>query len=252
MESYLDQYRKYSGEYKNSDPDSDAAKAAKAGMASAAIGGTITALQGLGDITNTMMSSAHINDTSRYQNQIQGIRTLGYNAGSSFSELDKSSQMIGGLMPNIDYRDIRGMSTAQQIGQVGSSTLSGATAGLSIGGPWGAIIGGAIGLGGGLYGVLTGNDKAMQERGLLHSEGELAQYYAQKQIDNKREQLRNEQFTQGVMHAVANGGKIEKKQIDIASFAKRALAKPRMKEHVPIGRVIRQACDGGVMIRIKR
>lgn len=61
-----------------------------------------------------------------------------------------------------DYRakDLKGISTGQQIGNVFNSTASGAATGAKIGGPWGAVAGAAVGAGTSIGGIFAGKKKA--------------------------------------------------------------------------------------------
>ena len=91
------------------------------------------------------------------KNKNKKIKVRAYNNGSVNATPDWINTAVGSV--SLAGSGLAGMtnegSTANDIGNVMSSTGSMAGAGAAIGGPWGAAIGGAIGLGSGLFGVFT-------------------------------------------------------------------------------------------------
>lgn len=203
-------------------------------------------------LASNAVSSAQIKDTSGYQNQIDQLKGIGNQRYNDFDAIEQDYQQIDNLMPDVNYDSIRGVNELGEFGSVLSSGLSGASAGFSVGGPWGAAAGAIIGAGTGLVGVLTGDSKAALETGRLQNEADAARLRATQNLDRRREELRDYRFSQGAMNVASEGGMIQKRTQSIQEFAKRALGTPRRKEETSTFRIVRQACDGGVRIRLKR
>lgn len=117
-------------------------RALRAQQGQAVAGGIITGLTGATTLLSNAFKDAQIRDTSMQENQIADLSRAGAYNYNNYDQLanDYAQTNFGG--PNINYSDIRGMTTGQQIGSVGTSTLSGAMTGLQIGGPWGCVCAG--------------------------------------------------------------------------------------------------------------
>lgn len=113
----------------------------------------------LGTFANSFKENASVKDMS-------GQMALIEDAGNTqFSEDDYDSllnQWNNINWQGTDYRakDLKGISTGQQIGNVFSSTASGAATGAKIGGPWGALAGAVVGAGTSIGGIFSGKKKA--------------------------------------------------------------------------------------------
>lgn len=113
----------------------------------------------LGTFANSFKENTSIKDMS-------GQKALIEDAGNTqFSEDDYDSllnQWNNINWQSADYRakDLRGISTGQQIGNVFKSTASGAATGAQIGGPWSALAGSIAGLGTAIGGIFSGKKKA--------------------------------------------------------------------------------------------
>lgn len=221
---------------------------AKAG---AAIGGAVAGLNGLTDIIGQSVNMAQIGDTSQMQGQIDSIGQIGDTQYSSYEQLNSDYDRLAGSQMRLDYNDIRGKSNGELVGGVLSSTLSGASAGLTVGGPWGALAGGVVGLGSGIAGVISGNRKAQDEKKRLEQEAQANMYDANRNLQLANENLMEYDFRSGVSNRADRGGKI-KREMSIQAFAERAMRRPRVKEYMPSAGVIRKHCKGGTMVRIKR
>lgn len=123
------------------------------------IGGT------LGTFANSFKENASVKDMS-------GQEALIEDAGNTqFSTDDYDSLMnqwnnINWQSANYRAKDLKGVSTGQQIGNVVKSTLSGASTGAKIGGIWGAALGAIGGAGVSSWGIFSGKNKA---KGLANS-----------------------------------------------------------------------------------
>lgn len=117
------------------------------------IGGT------LGTFATSFKENASVKDMS-------GQKALIEDAGNTqFSEDDYDSLLnqwnnINWQSANYRAKDLKGISTGQQISNVFNSTASGAATGAKIGGPWGALTGSIAGLGTAIGGIFSGKKKA--------------------------------------------------------------------------------------------
>lgn len=261
--SIIDQYRNFSaqGNALNNltvgkditQQQFDSAKAGiNAGKASSAVSGGLAVMGGVTDILNNSLNMANINDTTEFQNQVDDIRRIGSGKYNSFNQLSSEYGKLASAPGTFDYDEIRGGSTEERIGGVLSSTLSGATTGYTVGGPWGALGGAVIGLGAGVGGWIAGDNAAKAEKDRLETQAKQYAYTAGLNLESAGEQLRNRDFRAGVGNRSALGGKIERRQETIQEFAARALKRPRRKDSVSSGRIIRRHGEGGTIIRIKR
>ena len=131
------------------------------------IGGT------LGTFANSFKENASVKDMS-------GQEALIEDAGNTqFSTDDYDSLMNQWNNINwqsADYRakDLKGVSTGQQIGNVFKSTASGASTGAKIGGPWGAVAGAIAGAGTSIGGIFAGKSKAKRLADSLNAMATLA------------------------------------------------------------------------------
>ena len=116
--------------------------ALRAQQGQAVAGGIITGLTGATTLLSNAFKDAQIRDTTMQENQIADLSRAGNYNYNNYDQLanDYAQTNFGG--PNINYQDIRGMTTGQKIGSVGTSMLSGAATGLQIGGPWGCVCAG--------------------------------------------------------------------------------------------------------------
>ena len=192
-------------------------QALRAQQGQAVAGGIITGLTGATTLLSNAFKDAQIRDTSMQENQI-----------------------------DINYQDIRGMTTGQKFGSVGTSMLSGAATGLQIGGPWGALAGLAVGGLTGIGGVLAGDSAARTRQESLNIQAQLAGDAAQQNFAAAHERIGDNIHRQNAVNAVAEGGPIHRMIDDTL------LKKPRQKEYRCGGKVQKLYCNGGVKIRIKK
>ena len=127
----------------------------------------------LGTFANSFKENASVKDMS-------GQKALIEDAGNTqFSTDDYDSLMNQWNNINwqsADYRakDLKGVSTGQQIGNVINSTASGASTGAKIGGPWGAVAGAIVGAGTSIGGIFAGKGKAKRLADSLNAMATLA------------------------------------------------------------------------------
>ena len=126
------------------------------------LGSTIGGIgSAVGTIVNAGIQNAQIADTSGLEGEIKQAQTYTVQANNNDDLMSEWSAFSP--MENISWKDIRGGSTGQRIGNTIGAAGSGAAAGASVGGPIGAIVGGVVGLGSAIGGWLGGNRKAKKK-----------------------------------------------------------------------------------------
>ena len=211
----------------------------------AVAGGIVTGLTGATTLLSNAYKDAQIRDTTMQEGVITDLRNAGNYNYNNYDQLANDYARID-FSPNFNYQDIRGMTTGQQVGSVATSTLSGAATGLQIGGPWGALVGGVVGLGTGLAGVATGNAAAHVKQDSLNLQASLASDAARQNFEAAHERIGDNIHRQNAVNAVKYGGAISR-------FADNALLKvPKQVEHKCGGKIERLYCNGGVKVRIHK
>lgn len=136
--------------------------AAQSAFSGQNLGGTIGAIgSGISGIVSAGMQNAQIADTSGLEESIKQAQT--YKVSASNNDQLMSEWGAFSPMENVSWKDIRGGSTGQRIGNTIGAAGSGAAAGATVGGPIGAIVGGVVGLGSAIGGWLSGNRKAKKK-----------------------------------------------------------------------------------------
>jgi hypothetical protein len=126
------------------------------------LGSTIGGIgSAVGTIVNAGIQNAQIADTSDLEGEIKQAQTYTVQANNN-DDLMSEWEMFS-PMENISWKDIRGGSTGQRIGNTIGAAGSGAAAGATVGGPIGAIVGGVVGLGSAIGGWIGGNRKAKKK-----------------------------------------------------------------------------------------
>nr|DAO75866.1 MAG TPA: bacteriocin [Crassvirales sp.] len=126
------------------------------------LGSTIGGIDSaVGTIVNAGIQNAQIADTSDLEGEIKQAQTYTVQANNNDDLMSEWGMFSP--MENVSWKDIRGGSTGQRIGNTIGAAGSGAAAGASVGGPIGAIVGGVVGLGSAIGGWLGGNRKAKKK-----------------------------------------------------------------------------------------
>lgn len=260
--SFYDQYSNaqsglnaLNGLYGNSDYSQGELNKAKyffQGQKGSAIAGGVTAgLGSLGQIAGIATGLADIDETPLYDYQLNQLDSVGTHNYNSYNQISTAYNNLGYLQPDLDYDKIRGGSTGQRVAGLGSAALSGASAGLTIGGPWGALIGAGVGLIGAGAGWVKGNIDADRKYRDYTSDSRIAQINATENLGVQSNKIADYQFRAGISNRAESGGQIERKEQSLQEFADRVLRnKPTAATHK--SGIIRQHCKGGTMIRIKR
>lgn len=161
-------------------------------------------LGGVSGVAEGFINNNRIADTSGYEASIDALKNDGYGFGD-YDSLMGSYNPLAFNLP-LTYKNIRGVSTGQQIGNTLSSAASGAMAGLSVGGPWGALIGGATGLTSGVIGSLTGNAKARMRKDELQADLKYANNVYVNNINNNANRIGDNMFRNKAINLAAFGG----------------------------------------------
>lgn len=199
---------------------------------------------GLG-IANTISQSAKIHNNPHFDAAYNEMRNYGTRDYSSIHDLSASMSAINSLNMQQDYDKVRGMNGWQKAGAIGSSALSGFAAGSKVGGIWGGIAGTVIGGVGGLLGVKAGDRRAGIQTRFDNMQAGNAYGDAMATANAAQENLADYQHRGLAMRVAANGGQIQRRQMDINEFAGKVLGKK--------GSLLpkRTYCKGGVMVKVK-
>ena len=226
----------------------DAALRAQQGQAVA--GSLISGLTGATTLLSNAYKDAQIRDTSMQEGIISDLGNSGNYNYNNYDQLANDYAQTN-FNPWFGYDDIRGMTTGQQIGSVGTSLLSGASTGMQIGGLPGAIIGGGIGLLTGLGGVFAGNESARIKQESLNLQADIAADNARRNFAAAHERIGDNIHRQNAINAVKYGGPISRQQ-SIKEYADKVLRKsgPMQRERKP-SNVQRIMTNGGCVYRVK-
>lgn len=239
-----DSYYNYNGPVAGGSYD----QALKAQQGQAIAGGVVSGLTGATSLLTNAYQSSQLRDTSMQEGIIDDLSRAGRYNYNNYDQLANDYNQID-FNPTFGYQAIRGMTTGQKIGSVGTSTLQGAATGLQIGGPWGALIGGAVGFGTGLGGVLYGDKDAKERLRTLSVDADIAANSARQNLGAANERIGSNIHRQNAVNAVAQGGPIRRQSIQ--DYAKKVLKRNRYQSN-PKRDIIRKYGDGGLTIRIKK
>lgn len=136
---------------------------------------------GITSIIDSSLKNAQIADTTGIENNIKDLRDTDFSEATDSNSLMNSYNNLNFLKDDYSWKDVRGISNGELVGNTLSAIGSGAMAGASVGGPFGAIAGAAVGLGGSLAGIFAGKNKARKKARFLNQAAEAANNMA---IDN--------------------------------------------------------------------
>lgn len=224
-------------------------QALKANQQQAVAGGIVTGLTGATTLLSNAYKDAQIRDTTMQEGAIADLRNAGNYNYNNYDQLANDYARTD-FSPNFNYQDIRGMTTGQQVGSVATSTLSGAATGLQIGGPWGALIGGVVGLGTGLAGVASGNAAAHVKQDSLNLQASLASDAARQNFEAAHERIGDNIHRHNAVNAVKYGGPISRQE-SITEFANRKLKNGIAQRERRPSNVQRIMKNGGCVYRVK-
>lgn len=182
------------------------------------MGKASSALGGLSGLVQGFTSSNQIADTSGIRTGIENTAETDFASASDFQSLADTYSDMNWQDSDYGMWDVRGASKGQLAGNVLSSAASGAMAGLSVGGPWGALVGGVAGLGTGLAGVFTGNARAEREAAELNRLAQDANQRAQNNFFMAQDSLKDDYGRNLLKNVAAEGGRIHIKPSKRGTF----------------------------------
>lgn len=170
------------------------------------LGNTLGTLgTGLTNIVQSGVANAQIADTSDTEAMIEDVENTQFSSGS-YDNLSEQFNTLDLAKTDYDRKDVRGVTGGQMALNTGKSVLSGVTTGLQIGGPWGALAGGIIGLGSGLAGIFTGNARADRRAHELNVAANEANSSYLANFSNAISNTKNKMFNNSLLNVSAYGG----------------------------------------------
>lgn len=179
-------------------------KAARQENINSAMGKMSSVMSGVSSIFGSAMDNAQVNDTSGYEDAIDGVRNTSFDVGDYDTLMSAYNPLA--LNNRVTYNQIRGGSDAGRIGNTLSATANGALTGLSVGGPWGALAGAAVGLGAGIGGWIAGNSKAKNKIDELNAESHMASNEYLNNFSANAERIGDNMFRSKILNLAACGG----------------------------------------------
>ena len=171
------------------------------------LGSTIGGIgSAVGTIVNAGIQNAQIADTSGLEGEIKQAQTYTVQANTNDDLMSEWSAFSP--MENISWKDIRGGSTGQRIGNTIGAAGSGAAAGATVGGPIGAIVGGVVGLGSAIGGWISGNSKAKKKAKKFNKQINAANEKNMVALEDKAENIDTQSDLNMLANFSAYGGPI--------------------------------------------
>lgn len=162
---------------------------------------------GITGIADAAISNAKIKDTSEEEALIEATENTQFSSGS-YDNLMSSFSAMDMARSNYTKGDVRGLTDGQMAGNTLKGIGSGAIAGAQVGGPWGAVIGGAAGLLGGIGGIFEGDRKAKEKAAELNSEAKAANERYVANFENAAANTHSMMFNNSLLNIAARGGKL--------------------------------------------
>lgn len=175
-------------------------------------------VSGVTGIVDSALKNAQIADTTGIENSIEETQNADFNSASDTTSLLDSWNSINWQDADYTMKDVRGVSTGEMIGNTISAVGQGAMSGAQVAGPWGAIGGAAVGLGGSLAGIFAGNAKARKKAAELNKRANIANQAATNNFDYTAENLEKQQYKDMLANVTKDGGKIHIKPSKRGTF----------------------------------
>lgn len=255
---YLGQYRsaqrglrELPGMSSNPADSANLASGLKAMRANAALGAGLTALGGATQIYDIANNISQVRDISGHKTLLDEYGRIGANNYSSQEDIDAEWERLNNIV-SITKEDLRGATKGQKWGSVGSAALAGAAAGTAINPGIGTAVGAGLGAIAAGVGVLTGDRANDRNYRYLSLYDDVSHESAQLNLNAAQENYNENLYRQRAVNIGANGGPMPKKLPSMGDFANKVLSQ---RSATPNGRrntIVRQKCDGGMLIRIKR
>lgn len=180
-------------------------------------------VSGVTSIIDSSLKNARIADTTGIENDIKDLRDTDFSEATNSDSLIDAYNNLNFLKDDYSWKDVRGVSNGELVGNTLSAVGSGAMAGASVGGSYGAIAGAAIGLGGGLAGIFTGKNKAKKKARFLNQAAEAANNMAIDNYDFQVNDVMQNNARNAMQYAyAAEGGPINIKKKNRGKFTESA------------------------------
>lgn len=200
----------------------DALKSSFSDMGSA-ISSVGSVVGGVTSIVDSSMKNAQTADTTGIEDSIKDLRDTDFSEATDSNSLMNTYNSLDFLKDDYSWKDVRGVSNSELIGNTLSAVGSGAMAGASVGGPYGAIAGIAVGLGGSLAGIFTGKNKARKKAKFLNQAAEAANNMAIDNYDFQVNDVMQNNARNAMQYAyAAEGGPINIKKKNRGKFTESA------------------------------
>lgn len=174
------------------------------------------ALGAVNTIADASINNASLADLSSIEEDINDSLNYDIAANTNNDLLNEWGNY--GFLNDVTYDDVRGGSTGGRILNTVGATGSGALAGLQVGGPIGAIVGGIAGLGSSIAGWITGDNKARDKVKELNNQIEAANRYSQRSFVDKATSI-DEANDRAILSSIySKGGKIRIKPSKRGTF----------------------------------
>ena len=160
---------------------------------------------GLTNVISSGVSNTETKSTAAEESLINNVASTQFGEGNLDTLLsDFNSNALA--ESNYSGTDLRGLTTGQQIGNTLKGIGSGAIAGAKVGGIWGALAGGVIGLGSGIIGSAIGNKRAKDKAVALNQKAEEANASYLNNYSNSVENTQNTMFNNSLLNLASYGG----------------------------------------------
>lgn len=209
---------------------------------------TSSVLGGITGLVENYDRGASIQDTEGLENQIQEYGNIGRGTYNDYDQLASDFGQLD-LTPDIDEDEIRGLTTGQKWGTIGSGVATGAAAGAAFGGI-GAAVGAGIGAITSGLSILAGDEEARKQKEYLENLKSVASQKATINLGLAHEDIRERRNREGIYNLSAQGGKI-RRMSSLQEFADTVLNSSSKNDVSHSARIVRSKCKGGTMIRVK-
>lgn len=256
--SYVDQFRNYgvARDALNNAGVKDPATLNKANavlgnyLTDSVMGAGLTTLNGVTGIFNAAKENASVADTTDLYNRFNDIRSREYGFQSE-EDIVENHARNSRIIPRYNFDTFSGTDTWGKIKNTAGSTLTGATTGFQLGGPWGAAIGAGVGLLAGAGSWAMGDYNAKLSEINTGKAERVARNDAAVINNTLTQNYQNKSFADKVYNSSSDGGAIVRKKETIQDFAAKILKRSQNNDVTKSSGLIRKHCKGGTMIRIK-
>lgn len=180
-------------------------------------------VSGVTSIIDSSLKNAQIADTTGIENNIKDLRDTDFSGATDSNSLLNAYNNLNFQKDDYSWKDVRGVSNGELVGNTLSAVGSGAMAGASVGGWIGAIVGAAAGLGGSVGGIFAGKNKAKRKAKFLNQAAEAANDMAIDNYDFQVNDVMQDNARNAMQYAyAADGGPINIKKKNRGKFTESA------------------------------